>query len=265
MLSDWESTQQNNTITRFEGDPLLNDIQKLYYTDHYDLVIEQTTKILEDLQRQSMTTSLYQRTIYLLEVRIMAWQAKSSYTNALTDAQELIKYAPRNPKGYLWSGQLYAHLGKQEHGVELFRKGLKLVTCSPSDERYNQKLKQGIQFLEKQHHPKKKDILVSLPYELSCRILDQLCQRTLAHCSNVNSSWRTLVINYPKIWRYIEIPVFDVEDIYLPLYKLLPFITKHIQELVLHEQEDFKKCIDLMGRNNFENLCILKANLRKNI
>ena len=265
MLYEWESTEQDIAITGFKNDIVIDRIQQLYYDDHYDMVIEQTTKILEDLQRQSMTTSLYQKITYLLELRIMAWQAKTSYMNALTDARELIKYDPHDPKGYLWSGKLYGHLGKHEQGIEILKKGLKKVPFSPPNEHYHQKLKEAIQMVEKQCDQKKKDILISLPYELSCRILDQLCQRTLVQCSNVNSSWRTLVTNYPKIWRHIKLPAFEVKDIYLPLYKSLPFITHHIQELVVHGVESFEKCVELIPRSNFENLSTFKTNLRKNI
>ena len=120
-----------------------------------------------------------------------------------------------------------------------------------------------MQTLEEQHYHKK-DILFSLPYELSCRILDQLRQETLVHCLNVNSSWRSLVTNYPKIWRYIHIPVFEENPLYLPFYKLLPYVTHHTQELELDNIKGLKKCLDLIRRNNFENLCTIRMRLCKN-
>ena len=121
MLSDWESTQQNNTITRFEGDTVLNDLQQLFCNKHYDLVIERTAKVLEELQQGRV--AVQQEVAHILELRMKAWEAKSCYMNALTDAQGIIKYAPHDPKGYLWSGQLCARFDKHEQGIEILKKG----------------------------------------------------------------------------------------------------------------------------------------------
>ena len=267
MLFGPKPAGKNFTVINTECDTI-PDIREIFHHKHYNLVIERTTKIIEDLQqRPVMTTMLHQKIAHTLELRMTAWEALSHYMNALKDAREVIKYAPHDPKGYLWSSQFYARFDKYEQGHEILKKGLKQVTLSSRNEHYYQKLEEAIKILEKQHHEHrhKKDILISLPYELSCRILDKLTQSSLVQCSNVNSSWRTLVSNYPKIWRCMKISAVEVNDMYFSFYKLLPFITHHIQELELHDRKGFKKCLDLIRRNNFGNLCTFRINLCKNI
>ena len=123
MLSESESTEKNIFTICIEDDTLLDAIQRLFNLEHYDLTIHHITKVLEELQQGRVAVMLQQEVAHILELRMMAWEAKSCYMNALTDAQGLINYAPHDPKGYLWSGQLCARFDKHEQGIEILKKG----------------------------------------------------------------------------------------------------------------------------------------------
>ena len=61
MVSESESTENNNVTTNTEGNAISNAIRQLFYNKHYNLVIEQTTKILENLQQRRVNVMLHQK------------------------------------------------------------------------------------------------------------------------------------------------------------------------------------------------------------
>ncbi|KAI7857531.1 hypothetical protein BDC45DRAFT_565991 [Circinella umbellata] len=243
IATDWE------TALRLTQHALENE--------QHDTVIEQSSRILDDLQ---------QKTVYMLKLRMTAWDKKGRYDNQLQDAKKLMAYAPHDLAGYLYAGQRYSDLGYQKRAIKIFEEGLnKIPFCFSSSSSLNQQghyqeLQQA-RLTAKRRDNYRRDMLVCLPYDVSCCVLDELSQQTLAHCTRVSSTWRNLVLNYPNIWHHMDVATFDVKkqmDDVIPVYRLLPTIADHIQELVLPEEKQLKDYLDLIRTNNFRNLCSLQ-------
>ncbi|KAI9268905.1 hypothetical protein BDA99DRAFT_502961 [Phascolomyces articulosus] len=210
--------------------------------DENDKVIDQTSTAIPDLETEILL---------MLEMRAMAWARKGQYENELQDASTMIKYAPYKPEGYLITGRRYVKQGFHERGVDIFTKGLQQVP--QTDKQYS------ILFEEKEQTQRqldKGDYLFNyfLPYDLIYTIIDFLPQDSVIQCGLVSSEWRSLILNYPKTWRHVNLDRTERSII----HTILPSVSSHIETLNVPGGKAGYQYMELIHANNFSKLSSLE-------
>ncbi|KAI9270479.1 hypothetical protein BDA99DRAFT_534588 [Phascolomyces articulosus] len=207
---------------------------------HFDTTIEIATPAIQDFLTH---------VVQLLRMRAEAWGQKGRYDKALQDSSAIITHAPTNPIGYLSTGRRYAEQGFQVRAIDIFKKGLEYV---PTNDPYYDTLYEEKQ-QAKRRYAHRLDAFEYLPFDVIYRVIEYIPLETVAQCSRVSSNWRTLVLNYPKFWRSLNVCSFTGQGILSP-YKLLPSISHHVEQLSLPQGKQAKNCTELIGKNSFPNL-----------
>ncbi|KAI9268893.1 hypothetical protein BDA99DRAFT_336538 [Phascolomyces articulosus] len=172
----------------------------------------------------------------------------------IQNTKYIISYVRHDTTRDLLAGRRYAQQGYQKDAINVFNKILEQIPQTHSE--------YAILVKEKEYAQKRLDyrvdFLTCFPYDIVCRILDYISQDTAAHCSHVSSEWRTLILNYPMLWRTIE--VFEViskrnKKKFL-LYQLLPSISHHVEEFwgMPPNCHHAQRYLNLFQTNDFSNI-----------
>lgn len=82
-----------------------------------------------------------------------------------------------------------------------------------------------------QYQRKTKDPLVSLPPELSLRVLSHLSQHDRVVCTEVSRSWQDFIYQAPELWRQLIVKNSRYDG-------LRPFLMSQLHSLLLQSHED---------------------------
>ena len=155
--------------------------------DDDDIILKQVSPILNDMGQIAMV---------LLKMRPVIWARKGKYEEELQDAWAMILLAPKNLVGYICAGYRYINQGFQEQAISVFNKGLKQVL--KTDVQYDSLIKGKEEAKARQDC--RFDILGCLPYDIAYSIIDKyFSQDQVVQYSRICSTWRSLIINYPKV------------------------------------------------------------------
>ncbi|KAI9273094.1 hypothetical protein BDA99DRAFT_284069 [Phascolomyces articulosus] len=153
-------------------------------------------------------------------------------------------------------GRLYMDQGYQNQAINVFNKGLEMV---PRTNTQCQVLEQEKQLAE-QRMNRPINFFVNAPYDIACCIIDQLIHKdlfTIVQCTRVSSSWRSLILDYPKPWRHIYADDGTTEAS-LRSCHIMPPIIHHAQHFgICPSQRNSKKCLELIQTKKTHQISIL--------
>ncbi|KAI9268826.1 hypothetical protein BDA99DRAFT_335036 [Phascolomyces articulosus] len=156
-------------------------------------------------------------------------------------------------KEYIHVGRLYVSQGDQNQALEVVNKGLE--QAARDEPLYDTLIKEKNQ--ENRRLEPQIDFLSSLPYEIACRIIDNIPQNTVVQCSYVSSAWRTLALNYPNPWYHIVADSFGMRGRFILPCQLLPRISHHVEIFTIrfttHERLSVK-CLKFLQTHDFSKL-----------
>ncbi|KAI8148977.1 hypothetical protein BJV82DRAFT_590255 [Fennellomyces sp. T-0311] len=184
-----------------------------------------------------------------LKLRTATWRKTTDLTDALREASSTMVNTPNKVDGYLYAGTLYSIQGRQHNAIQVFEKGMELV--SPDDPEYT--LFKQLKGLADSLLQRRIDFIAHIPYDVLCNIIGYLDAPSAGNCTFVCRYWRNTLLECPEPWRVVNISR-SAQNQLTPL-NLLPTVSRHVERLsLLDETKMNMKCIGLFGKHKFSNL-----------
>ncbi|KAI9261453.1 hypothetical protein BDA99DRAFT_511398 [Phascolomyces articulosus] len=246
-------------------DRQITDTEEALAKDDYNDAIRQSTKALDNLFLQAST---------MVRVRSRAWGRKGDLSKQIKDATLALEWTPRDAEAYLHCGRLYAAQGNQQKAMDVFEKGLSIVSSSSSSssrENDNDNEILSNTFKAEIYEAKARlfqriDFFAKCPYDIFTNVVKLLPVDALNECASVNRAWRSKILSCPSAWRE-----FNFDDNFYDTYQqdeppieslasLLPQVTQHVEDLTLRTNTTFiAKMVQLMREKRFSSLRTLNV------
>ncbi|KAI8148984.1 hypothetical protein BJV82DRAFT_663333 [Fennellomyces sp. T-0311] len=210
----------------------------------YDEAISQSSHLIHELLK---------RAAGLLKLRHVAWNKKANIAEELGDALQMIEFNPLDIDGYLSAADIYSIQGKQQNVIDTLQKALDVPITDD--------LRNSIQHqidAAKQRLDRRVDFIAESPHDVFSSIVHHINGDDAMNCIEVSHTWRNRLLQSPIPWRaagsIVKSPVGYTKD--SATYKLLPLISRHVEELNLVEldPQTMVLCIDMTRTQLFPRL-----------
>ncbi|KAI9246690.1 hypothetical protein BDA99DRAFT_592290 [Phascolomyces articulosus] len=216
-------------------------IRNAYQNHNLDQVIDLSTDAVIQVQSDF---------ILVLDLRAHAFGMEGHFSEAVNDAEEMIRYAPTQAIGYLRLGQLFSMQEKQSAAIQIYEKSLaKVEKLDDDDSSYAELIQKKKKAIEKSEL--RLDFITMLPLEIVNTIFEDFSERIMFRCMTVSTRWREILLNCPKAWAkvyhnhcYYEASVSQVGRT-ATILRALPHIARHIKnmEAIISSVETTQKSI----------------------
>ncbi|KAI9246704.1 hypothetical protein BDA99DRAFT_526726 [Phascolomyces articulosus] len=221
-----------NTVTLFPPSPFdpklaqpsLNKTRNTLTQLKYHEAVHHATKALDEIQQYQL--------IALLDMCAHSHTLKNKFDLAIENANDMIKYAPHWPIGYLRLGNILDIQVKYSSALGVYEEALEKV--SREDPAYSRLMQlKNMAAVQSQRYV---DLIILLPTELTVNIIKQLPEKDKWICFNVSRRWRQKIIdNSATIWKKIYSDDADTDSVLdAAIACMLPNVAEKVQDLTIN-------------------------------
>ena len=228
---------------------LIYNVNIALQQQNFDIVIEQTTKGLNEL---------HQIHLHLLSARIKAYEQENELDQAYNDSIIMINSFPNSALGYIHTTNILMKRGKSEEAFATCSNALEQELVAPSDPHYQDLVQLCRSVINQRKQNNKIDFMKILPKEIVSIIVEYLRMGDSLICLNVSQHWRQTILDCPNALHSWILGPFGAQKDLRVGYENVRLIDEHLRELHIFllglDQEALKAVVNMLDNVEFHHL-----------
>lgn len=188
-----QASKKSQSIVGVEAWKLVFNDARQAFTDN---------KFKEAVSLFTRALTLNPNHVILLDCRAVCYEKLDQVKFALADAATMVNVAPKDARGYLRGGKLFANQKKFTKAIGLYKHALQKV--DPKDARFQLILELKEKAEKATKPPQTMNIMDKLPYDVNAIIFSYLSFDRRVQCCAVSQNWRNFALQWSGMWRNLE-------------------------------------------------------------